>query len=214
MSDDNDTPASNLDALLEGWDKNKADEGNKELLSRVSKLEEENKDLREQSDVHHKALEAEAYKEDIKPVIATVKGETTAANKTVHNWLNGEADENPKLRSAWSDREKNPEAFDKMLEDLKPKFKEYIEAEAKSVLGVKAEDPPPDDPNEVEDTEKTKEAQALSHATRIARNANAVVSDDYEKVEWSALSDSAFAQMSEKVFADMRSGKLKPQAAA
>ena len=209
MPPENDEPTSKLNEFLKDWDDKKSDESNKELLARVAKLEEDNKDLREKTEVHDTALKADAYKEDIKPVIATVKGEEKASDKTVHNWLNGEADENSQLRAAWDDREKSPEAFDKMIEDLKPKFKEYIQAEAKTVLDIKDGDPPADPPVEPKDD---KDAQSLSHATRIARNANAVATDDYEKVEWSGLSDNEFARMSEKVFADMRSGKLKPEA--
>ena len=211
MPNENEEPTSKLNEFLKDWDDKKSDESNKELLTRVAALEEQNKDLLAKTEVHDTALKADAYKEDIKPVIATVKGEEKASDKTVHNWLNGEADENPKLRAAWDDREKNPEAFDKMMEELTPKFKEYIQAEAKTVLDIKADDPPADPPAEPKDD---KDAQSLSHATRIARNANAVATDDYEKVEWSGLSDPEFARMSEKVFADMRSGKLKPEKAA
>ena len=208
MPDDDKTPESKLDAFLDSWDK-KPDEGNKEILARMSKLEEDNKALRETQNAHDKVLEAEAYKEDIKPAIATIGGETKASNRTVHEWLNGEADDNPKLRDAWNDREKNPEAFDKMIEALKPKFKEHIEAESKKVLDIK--DPPE---GETTETEEEKANRATSHAARIARNTNAVATDDYEKVDWPSLNDNEFAQMSEKVFADMRSGKLKPEAAA
>ena len=214
MSDDNIEPTSKLNEFLEDWDKKKSDESNKELLADVSDLKKQLAEARKEIGVHDEALKAEAYKEDIKPVITTVKGEEKASDKTVHNWLNGEADENPKLRSAWDDREKNPEAFDKMIDDLAPKFKEYIQGESKNVLDIKDDDPKPADEKPVDESNPDKDLAALAHAYRIARNTNAVATDDYEKVEWSGLSDSAFAQMSEKVFADMRSGKLKPEKAA
>ncbi len=106
MATDNETPASKLDAFLDDW--KKPEEGNKELAAEVSDLKKQLKEVRETTDAHDKALkadqDAEAYKEDIKPAIATVGGETKASNRAVHDWLNGEADENPKLRSTWDDR--------------------------------------------------------------------------------------------------------------
>ena len=211
---ENDATASKLDSFLNEWDKQaeeKKDSANTELLARVNKLEEDNKELRQKTDVHDKTLETEVYKEEIKPVIATVGSDTGAEARTVHGWLNEEADKDPKLRDAWNDREKNPEAFDKMIEGLAPKFKEYIQKEAKNILDVKGDDPPADPPADPPEDKDNKADRSASHASRIARNANAVVTDDYEKVDWAGLGDNEFARMSEKVFADMRNGTLKPE---
>ncbi len=215
MSDDNE-PASRLNEFLDEWKGKKPDEDNKELLAKVAEQGEQIKELLDKDSTRDKEA---AYKEDIKPVIATVKGEEKASDFTVSNWLDGEANKNPKLSAIFENREKNPEAFDKMIGDLTPKFKEYIQAESKKVLGVKDDDTKDNkDEGKTDDTKDDanpdKDLVALAHAYRIARNTNAVATDDYEKVEWSGLSDSAFAQMSEKVFADMRSGKLKPEKAA
>ena len=213
MTDEDKTPESKLNAFLDDWDK-KPEEGNKELAAEVSDLKKQLKEVRETTDAHDKALkadqEAAAYKEDIKPAIATIGGETKASNRSVHDWLNGEADENPKLRSTWDDREKNPEAFEKMLEELAPKFKTHIEEEAKNVMGFK-DDEPPDQPNE---SEEEKANRAAAHAMRVARGDNAPAVDEFSKIDWPALSDNEFARESEKVFEAMRNGDLKPEKAA
>ena len=218
MSDDNIEPTSKLNEFLKDWDEKKPDEGNKELLAKVAEQGDQIKELLKTTGDHNEALKAEAYKEDIKPVIATVKGEEKASDKTVHNWLNGEADENPKLRATWDDREKNPEAFDKMIEALAPKFKEYIQGESKNVLDIKDDSKDDKDDkdgkDDKDDSKDDTDLLALAHAYRIARNSNAVATDDYEKVEWSGLSEPEFARMSQKVFEDMKSGKLKPEKAA
>ena len=215
MPTENEEPTSKLNEFLKDWDEKKSDDGNKELLAKIAEQGEQIKGLLDKDVTRDKEA---AYKEDIKPVIATVKGEETASDKTVNNWLNGEADEDPKLSAIFENRDENPEAFDKMIKELTPRFKEYIQAEAKNVLDIKDDDPPektpadpPADPkNDKDDTAE----RALAHAVRIMRNENAVASDDYDKVEWSSLSDSEFARMSQKVFKDMENGKLKPVKAA
>ena len=202
MADENETPESKLDRLLASWEK-KPDESNKELLAELSDVKKQLKEVRETQHAHDKVLEAGAYKEDIKPTIATIGGETNASNRTVHDWLNGEADENPKLKDAWDDREKNPEVFDKMIEDLKPKFKEHIEAESRKVLDIKVDD--------TGETDEQKANKSAAHASRIVRNEHKPESDAFDKIDWPALGDNEFARESEKVFEAMRNGELKPE---
>ena len=219
MTTENEEPTSKLNEFLKDWDEKKSDDGNKELLAKIAEQGEQIKGLLDKDATRDKEA---AYKEDIKPVIATVKGEETASDKTVNNWLNGEADEDPKLSAIFENRDKNPEAFNKMIEELTPKFKEYIQAEAKRVLDIKDNDDADalKDAKDVKDAKDAKDdkddaaARTLAHAVRIMRNENTSATDDYEKVEWSGLSDPEFARMSEKVFADMRNGKLKPEKAA
>ncbi len=215
MPTENEEPTSKLNEFLKDWDEKKSDDGNKELLAKIAEQGEQIKGLLDKDVTRDKEA---AYKEDIKPVIATVKGEETASDKTVNNWLNGEADADPKLSAIFEKRDENPEAFDKMIKELTPRFKEYIQAEAKNVLDIKDDDPPEktpaDPPADPKNDKDDADARALAHAVRIMRNENAPATDDYEKVEWSGLSDNDFARMSHKVFEDMKNGKLKPIKAA
>ncbi|MCH8136771.1 MAG: hypothetical protein IIB77_12385 [Proteobacteria bacterium] len=207
MADDN--GASKLDTLLKEWDEKKGpSEDYKDVLTRMEKLEADNKDLREKADVHDKekkdAAEADAYTEDIKPVIKTLKGETNASDDFAENWLNALANKDKKLASVWNNRTEKPEAFDKAIEALIPKFKKDAEAEARKILNVK------DD--ELGDTKENKDGRRVSQATRIARNnAETLGGDDYDDVDWGGLNGAEFARKREQVFADMRSGKLKAE---
>lgn len=210
MPQENEKPESKLDDLLNKWDEKKVDPNMSEVLTRLGKLEEENKDLRTKADATEKATkesdEAASYKADIAPVIKTLKADINASDEYVEEWINTEGRTNKKLASAWDNRDKEPEALDKIIEELIPKFKEKAEKEAMSILNVKPEELKPDD-----DNADNADRQA-SRASRIARNANnGAGGDDYDDVEWSGLSGHDFAVKSQKVFADMRSGKLKPE---
>ena len=206
MADDN--GASKLNTLLKEWDEKEApSQDYKDVLTRMEKLEADNKDLREKADVHDKekkdAAEADAYTEDIKPVIKTLKGETNASDDFAENWLNALANKDKKLHAMWNNRAEKPEPFDKAIEALIPKFKKDAEAEAKR-LNVKDDEPG--------DTKENKDGRKLSQATRIARNnAETLGGDDYDDVDWGGLNGAEFARKREQVFADMRSGKLKAE---
>ena len=213
MPQENEAPESKLDGLLKEWDEKKVDPNMGEVLTRLGKLEEENKDLREKADATEKATkesdEAASYKADIAPVIKTLKGkgedEVNASDEYIEEWINTEGRTNKKLANAWDNRAKEPEALDKIVEELIPKFKESAEKEAMSILNVKPEEIVTDD------NANNADRQA-SRASRIARNANnGAGGDDYDDVNWAGLTGHEFAEKSQKVFADMRSGKLKPE---
>lgn len=213
MSDDKETPESKLDTLLKEWDGKKDNPEMKDVLTRLGKVEEENKTLRETAEASEKAskasAEATAYTDDIAPVIKTLKADVTVSNDRTEEWLNTEGRTNKKLAKAWDKRSEDPEALDKIIETLIPRFKEEIEKEALGILKLKPEDLTPDDDNK--NDKNNKNDRALSHASRIARNANQSPTDELDDVEWSGLSGHEFAVQSQKVFAAMRSGALKPE---
>ncbi len=213
MSDDN-TNESKLDALLEGWKGNGAESGMKDMVARMDKLESDNKALLAKAEDIEKAnketADAAAYEKDIGPVVKTLKGEVNATPEFAERWLHDVAQKDKKLTKAWDNYSEDPEVFDKLIEALIPKFKEDAEKEALSILNLKPEDLPTEDPEDKKETKAEQDARKTSHAVRIARNQNEPVGDGYENINWASLSDSEFAVKSHEVFADMESGKLKP----
>ena len=210
MSDENENE-SQLDKLLEGWKGNGAESGMKDMAARMDKLESDNKALLAKAEDIEKAnketADAAAYEKDIGPVVKTLKGEVNATPEFAERWLHDVAQKDKKLTKAWDNYSEDPEVFDKLIEALIPKFKEDAEKEALSILKLKAEDLPTEDP---EETKAEKEARKTSHAVRIARNQQEPVGDGYENINWAGLSGNDFAVKSHEVFADMKSGKLKP----
>ena len=208
---ENDGQASKLDDLLQDWDKAKEGKPSPEiaeLSARLGKLEEENKGLREKDEARtaedEKIAEQKAYAEDIKPVLETLRKDGfKASDEFTERWINAEAVSNKKLAKAWDNRAEDSETFDKMVEELTPKFQEAAKKEAQGILDVKDDLEP--------DNKGTKGDKSISRATRIARSSNDVANDDYEKVDWAGLSGSDFARMANNVYADMRNGTLKPE---
>ena len=98
MSDEEKTPEDKLNALLKSWEDKKDDPAMKDLVTRLDKLEGENKELRADRD---KAREADAYAEDITPVIKVLKGDTPASDRLAEGWLNEEANRDKKLQKLW-----------------------------------------------------------------------------------------------------------------
>jgi len=198
-----DNAATKLDEYLNEWSAKKGDGDPAALIARLDALEKDNKTLHDKNDAYEKErqqfAEADAYTRDIKPAVAILKGDSSATDEYAENWLNAMANKDSKLQALWNDRAENREAFEEAVKDLAPKFKEAAEAEAKAILNVD-DDPQNDDPA----------GRSLSQAARIARNANLPTGGDLDDIEWGSLSGHDFAVESQKVFAAMRSGELKP----
>lgn len=70
-------------------------------------------------------LSQRTYREDMGKVVNSVRGDFTAGevrDKYIDNWVNAEAQEDPRIAEAWSLRQKDPARFHRVVKGLGQKF--------------------------------------------------------------------------------------------
>lgn len=89
----------------------------------------------------HQQLKAAAVRTDVDNVIKSVKGELDIPLYAVRGWIDQKADEDPRIKQMFEQRNVNPEPFKRLLGQMQKQFRKEAAAVAKGSI----------DPNATED---------------------------------------------------------------
>lgn len=117
------------------------------------------------------------YEADMTETVKSVRGSVSGiSDRLVRAWIEGMAEENPKLTNAWIARKDNPQAFNRVVEKLSRDFKKEFEKRP--------------------DANVTEDREAVAAAVRGASTETPKAKDP----EYKSMSDAQFAEDTYKKF--------------